>query len=87
MPKQLNDFLMLTDVLTHLKDLMTLSATATKESSCENMRAMLVKTSGRTAQNQFAVFEFMNGQGWYPVENEDPKTVQETIAKYENVKG
>jgi len=80
--QQLNDTLMLTDVITHLKDIMTMSGTAIKESNDEAMRALLTTTSGRVADNQFAVFQHMNKSGMYPVDNQEPKKVKETLTKF-----
>ena len=85
MPKQLNDKLMLTDILAHLKDIMTLSGMGIKESSCQKMRDMVTTTSGRVAQNQFAVFQYMNKSGMYPVTNADPKAVKQSIDTFSDV--
>ncbi|MCL2177166.1 MAG: spore coat protein [Firmicutes bacterium] len=82
MVKQLNDKLMLTDVLTHLKDIMTLSGMAFKESNCEKMRAMVTKTSERVGENQFALFQYMNQNGMYPIQNADPKLVKQSIKTF-----
>ena len=79
---RLNDNLMLTDILTHLKDIMTLSDTAIKESSCEHMRELIDKTCARVSENQFAVFQFMNENDMYPIENAEPKKVVESVQRF-----
>ena len=84
-PKKLDDQLMLTDVITHLKDIMTLNGMASKESSSEEMRAMLPKLFSRTADNQFAVFSYMHKNGMYPVEPVEAKMVKQTIDKYSKI--
>jgi spore coat protein CotF len=80
---QLNDTLMLTDIITHLKDIMTLSGTGIKESSCEKMRGMLMQTSNRVAENQFAVFQFMNENNMYPIENAEPQKVKQSVQRFQ----
>lgn len=67
--KAFNDKNMMTDILYHLKDLMTTMGTAVKESNCENMRAMLTTLSGKVATEQFKVFQYLNKNGMYPIEN------------------
>ena len=79
MTKKLNDKLMLTDIITHLKDIMTLSGMALKESNCKKMRALVTTTSGRVAENQFAVFQYMNKAGMYPVQNADVNLVKQSV--------
>ena len=79
----LSDKLMLSDVLMHLKDLMTTSGMGIKESNCEKMRALLTSTSGRTATHQFELFQYMNEKGFYPVKNAPPTDLKETFALFQ----
>ena len=67
--KTLNDKLMLQDILAHLRDLMLASGTAIQHSNCQNMRAVVTKTSGRTTAHQYEVFKYMNDNGMYPIKN------------------
>lgn len=83
-PLSLSDKLMLSDLLMHLKDLMTTSGMGVKESSCAKMRSLLMTTSGRTANHQFDLFEYMNEVGFYPVKNAMPADLKETIAMFTN---
>jgi len=76
---RLNDKLMLQDVLAHLRDLMTASGMGIMHSNCVNMRARVTKTSGRTTENQFAVFQYMNEHGMYPIKNVTDQELQEAI--------
>ena len=80
--RALNDKEMLTDVLYHLKDLMTTTGTAVKESNCEKMRAMLTTLSGKVATHQFELFMYMNQHGMYPVDNAAPAQVKQCIAMH-----
>jgi len=81
-PLSLSDKIMLTDTLMHLKDLMTTSGMGIKEASCAKMRALLTTTSGRTAEHQFKLFEYMNKAGYYPVKDAAPKDLEQTIAMF-----
>jgi len=77
--KALNDKLMLSDILAHLKDLMTWSGMALAHSNCAKMRTLVTMTSGRTAEHQFEVFQYMNRQGMYPIKNVDDTELKEVI--------
>jgi len=77
--KTLNDKLMLQDILAHLRDLMTQSGMAIQHSNCPNVRAVVTKTSGRTTENQFAVFKLMNEKGMYPIKNVTDQELKEAI--------
>ena len=82
--KALNDKLMLTDILYHVKDLMTVMGMAVKESNCEKMRAMLTTLSGKVATEQFKLFQYLNTHGMYPVDNAQTAQVKEVIAMHKN---
>jgi len=85
MSKRLNDKLMLTDIITHLKDIMTLSGMAIKDSNCAKMRALITTTSGRVEENQFAVFKYMNKAGYYPVYNADVSLVKQSVQMFSDI--
>ena len=78
--KTLNDKLMLTDILAHLRDLMLQSGTAFQHSNCQKMRAMVMTTSGRTGEHQFEIFKYMNEHGMYPVQNVEDAELKRIIA-------
>ena len=80
----LNDENRLRDILMHLKDLMTSHGMAIKESNCPNMRALCTKLSGQTADEQFALFEYMNKHGMYPVDNAEPDAVKQVLQAHKN---
>lgn len=80
--QKLNDKLMLSDIIMHLKDLMTTSGMAVKESNCEKMRALITTTSGRTATHQFELFQYMNKNGMYPVKNAPAADLKEVITMF-----
>jgi len=77
--KALNDKLMLSDILAHLKDLMTWSGMAFAHSNCPKMRELVTMTSGRTAEHQFEVFKYMNANGMYPIKNVDDAEIKEVL--------
>jgi len=79
MKNVLNDKNMLRDVLMHLKDLMTTHGMAIKESSCPNMRKLCTKLSGQTEQDQFALFQYMNKNGYYPVAEAQATALQQVL--------
>ena len=70
---------MLTDVLAHLRDLMTQSGMTIQHSSCPNTRDMVMKTSARTEKHQFEIFQYMNEHGYYPIKNVDDKELKSAI--------
>lgn len=78
----LTEQIMLQDVLAHLKDLMTSSGMAIKESNCPNMRTLVTTTSGRTAQHQFEIFTYMNKHGMYPIDNATAAQLQACIKRF-----
>jgi len=80
--RALNDKNMLTDILYHLKDLMTTMGTAVKESNCEKMRAMLTTLSGKVAEGQFKLFQYLNAHGMYPVDNASAVQIKQAIAMH-----
>jgi len=80
--KALNDKLMMQDVLAHLRDLMNASGMAIQHSNCANLRAVVTKTSGRTTENQFEVFKYMNENGMYPIKNVTDAELKEVISMH-----
>ena len=79
MKNVLNDKNMLRDVLMHPKDLMTTHGMAIKESSCPNMRKLCYKLMGEIEKDQFALFQYMNEHGYYPVSNAPQEAVKECL--------
>ena len=77
--KALNDKLMLTDILAHLRDLMTAGGLAITHGSCPNLRTMVTKLNERTTAHQFEVFQYMNKHGMYPIKNVEDAEIQEVI--------
>ena len=80
--KALNDKLMLTDILAHLRDLMTQSGMAVKHSNCEKMRAVVTTTCGRTATHQFEIFQYMHDNGMYPVQNVGDAEIKQALTTH-----
>jgi len=80
----MDDKLILTDMLTHLKYLLTQYGTAFKESSCPKMRQLVTKLSGAMGEKQFEVFDYMYKSGMYPVENAEAKKVKEVLSMHKD---
>jgi spore coat protein CotF len=85
--KALNDKLMLQDILAHLRDLMNASGMAIQHANCPNVRAVVTKTSGRTADHQFEVFKYMNDNGMYPIKNCEDKELLQAIKQHKQAQG
>ena len=81
--RTLNDKLMLQDILAHLRDLMNASGMAIQHSNCPNVRDVVTKTCGRTAENQFMVFKYMNDHDMYPIKNVTDQELLEVIKMHE----
>ena len=82
MQKQLDDVLIVTDILTQLKNMQSYNTIAKQESGCTKMRGVLCDTSKRTADAQLDVFNLMHDNGWYPLYPENPAVVEQTIQKF-----
>jgi len=80
--KALNDKLMLTDILAHLRDLMKQCGMAITHGACKNMRKMVTTANERTTQNQYEVFEYMNQNNMYPVKYASDAELQEAITMH-----
>ena len=80
--KAWNDKMILTDVITQLKYLLDKYNVALQESSCPKMRALVTKLSNKTADAQFGVFEYMNKNGMYPIQNAEPTKVKQVITQH-----
>ena len=82
MKNVLNDKNMLRDVLMHLKDLMTTHGMAIKESSCPNMRKLCTKLNEQIEKDQFALFQYMNKNGYYPVQDAEPQALKTVLQSH-----
>jgi len=78
--KALTEKDMMQDILYHLKDFMTASGMAVKESTCEKMRALVTTASGQFEKLQFKLFQYMHAHGMYPYDNATPAQLRDTIA-------
>ena len=77
--KTLNDKLMLTDILAHLRDLMNAGGRAIQHSNCPKMRTVVETCTKRLTEHQFAVFLYMHNNGMYPVQNVGDKEIQTAL--------
>ena len=58
---------MLNDLLITCKQRMSAYSTLIAETTCPNLRTMLQDLFVEAAEDQYAIFDFMHKQGWYPV--------------------
>jgi len=80
--KSLNDKFMMQDILAHLRDLMMAGGMAVQHSNCKNMRSVVTKVNGRTTENQFLTFKYMNDNDMYPIKNVTDAELKEAIAMH-----
>ncbi|MCL1944896.1 MAG: spore coat protein [Firmicutes bacterium] len=70
------------DVIQSQKALMDLYCSGIKEASCPKLRNLLSKQFETCADDQFTIFEWMNKQGLYPIENAEEQKVEEQKQKF-----
>ena len=80
--KALNDKLMLTDILAHLKELMRWGGIAITHSNCPNMRELVTTTTERTTEHQYELFKYMHANGMYPVKNVDDAEIKQVLTTH-----
>lgn len=67
---------LLTDVLAQEKYLMGVYTDGIKESSCPELRDLLMCNMHNVTQGQYQVFDEMNKKGLYPIKTADDQEVQ-----------
>lgn len=67
---------LLTDILAQEKYLMSVYTDSIKESSCPELRDLLMCNMHTVTQDQYQVFDEMNKKGLYPIKTADDQEVQ-----------
>jgi len=75
----MEDQLIVTDIITTEKCLAKLYMSGILESTCNKMRESLNKSHMQLCALQYMTFEYMNGKGWYPIENAPEQKFQQTV--------
>lgn len=65
------------DVLTSEKQVISAYSTGITETSCQNLRNVLVDNFTKTQDVQYKVFDAMRQKGWYPTKDAPDVDVQE----------
>ena len=78
---------LLDDLLTQEKHLLSLYNTALTESSCTNMREMLLKNLQELNQDQFNLFDQMAKRGYYPIKAAQDQDVQQVKQRVSQMQG
>lgn len=75
----------LNDILNTEKEIVKLYSTAVTESSCTNMRQVLLRNITQTSDDQFSVFSTMVNKGYYQTKDAQDKDVQQAKQKFQQV--
>jgi spore coat protein F len=75
----------LNDLLNTEKQLISAYSTAITESSCSNMRHLMMKNIEETAEDQFNVFNVMINEGYYQTKDAQEKDMQRAKQKYQQI--
>ncbi len=76
----------ITDILTTEKALIGFYAATACETSCQNLRQVLVDNLSCTVTDQYQVFDQMRQRNWYPVKNAPAQEVQDAKQKFTQMK-
>ena len=82
----LDDKAMLNDLLITCKQRMSAYSTLIAETTCPNLRTMLQDLFVEAAEDQYAIFDFMHKQGWYPVKQAKQEDITQAKEKAEQLK-
>ena len=74
------------DILTTEKTLVGFYGTSACETTCQNLRQVLVGNMGQTVSDQYQVFDQMRQRNWYPVKNAPSQEVQDAKTKFSQMK-
>lgn len=73
------------DILNSEKELIKTYSTAVTESSCANMRQVLMNNFKQCAEDQFNVYNAMRDKGYYQGKDAQDKDVQQAKQKYQQL--
>lgn len=77
---------MFNDLLMSEKQVSSAYAMGITESTCPNLRKVLLKCEEKVLYNQEAIFSTMHQRGWYPVKPAQPNDVENAKTKYNQIK-
>ncbi|WP_102398885.1 spore coat protein [Haloimpatiens massiliensis] len=69
------------DILATEKQVISAYSTGITESSCPNLRNVLVDNFSRTQDIQYKVYDAMRQKGWYPTKDAQDNEVQQAKSK------
>lgn len=75
----------LCDILNTEKDLVKVYSFALTESSCANMRKVMLQNLDRTAEDQFSVFNMMINKGYYQTKDAQEQDMQQAKQKFQQL--
>jgi spore coat protein F len=73
------------DILNTEKEIIKAYSTAVTESSCANMRQVLMNNLSECADDQFRVFNTMRDKGYYQGKDAQDQDVQQAKQKYQQI--
>ena len=83
---KLDDKAMLNDLLITAKQRMSAYSTLIAETTCPQLRTMLQDLFVEAAEDQYAIFDCMHKQGWYPVKQAKQEDIPPATQKAEQLK-
>jgi spore coat protein F len=75
----------LNDMLNTEKEIVKLYSSAVTESSCPNMRQVLMRNATQTADDQFNIFNVMVNKGYYQKKDAQEQDVQQAMQKFQQI--
>lgn len=83
---KLDDKAMLNDLLITSKQRMSAYSTLISETTCPDLRTMLQDLFVEAAEDQYAIFDYIHKQGWYPVKQAKQEDITQAKEKAEQLK-
>ena len=77
----------LNDLLNQEKQIIGVYSTAVTESSCPNMRQVLLRNITQSSEDQLSVFQAMVTKGYYQTKDAQDQEVQQAKQKFQQMQG
>ncbi len=77
----------LNDLLNQEKQIISTYSTAVSESSCPNMRQLLLRNINECSTDQFNIFSTMVTKGYYQTKDAQDQEVQQAKQKFQQMQG
>lgn len=77
---------MLHDLLNSEKSMVSLYATAITESTCPDLRQVLIQHMQQTCQDQYMLFDQMRSKGYYEIKDAQAGDTQQAKVKFTNMR-